>query len=42
MHIRAFFWKWLFYVKSWQNPASIDGEEQDKKLAPVGIEPTTS
>ena len=37
----------LFYnssisAKFCQNPASIDGEEQTKKLPPVGIEPRTS
>ena len=32
----------LFSAKSRQNPASIDGQEQNKKLPPVGTEPTTS
>ena len=37
-----FFYNLLFSAKSWQNPATIDGEEQNKKLPLVGIEPTTS
>ena len=32
----------LFSAKSCQNPASIDGEEQNKKLPLLGIELTTS
>ena len=32
----------LFYAKSWQHNGSIDGEKQNKKLPPVGIEPRTS
>ena len=31
-----------FTAKPWQNPASNDGEEQNKKLSLVGIEPRTS
>ena len=33
-----------FLAKSWQNPASIDREEQNKKISPpqVRIESTTS
>ena len=38
-----FFYNSLFSARSWQNPASIDGKEQNKKkLPPVGIELTTS
>ena len=37
-----FFYNSLFPAKSWQDPASIDGEEQNKKLPPQGIELTTS
>ena len=37
--IFEFFFISLFSAKSWQNPASIDREEQNKKLPPVGIEP---
>ena len=40
--IFEFFCNLLFSAKSWRNPASIDGEEQNKKLPLVGIEPTTS
>ena len=29
-------------AKFWQNPTSIDSEEENKKLPPVGIEPRTS
>ena len=32
-----FFYNSLFSAISWQNPASIDGEEQNKKLPPVVI-----
>ena len=31
-----FFYNSLFSAKSWQNPASIDGGEQNKKIAPTG------
>ena len=31
-----FFYNSWFSGKSWQNPASIDGEEQNKKIAPTG------
>ena len=37
-----FFCNSLFSAKSWQNPASIDGEEQNKKLPLLDIEPMTS
>ena len=37
-----FFYNPLFPAKSWLDPASIDGEEQNKKVALLGIEPTTS
>ena len=31
-----FFYNSLFPAKSWQDPAIIDGEEQNKKVAPAG------
>ena len=31
-----FFYNSLFPVKSWQDPASIDGEEHNKKVTPTG------
>ena len=31
-----FFYNSLFPAKSWQDPAGIDGEEQNKKVAPTG------
>ena len=31
-----FFYNSLFSAKSWQNPASIDGKEKIKKIAPAG------
>ena len=34
--IIEFFYNSLFPAKSWQDPASIDGEEQNKKVAPTG------
>ena len=37
-----FFYNSLFSAKSLQNPASIDEEEQNKKMRIAGIEPTTS
>ena len=37
-----FFYNSPFSAKSWQNPASMDKEEQNKKLPLVDIEPTTS
>ena len=36
-----FFYNSLFLAKTWQNPTSIDGEEQNKKMPAVGIELTT-
>ena len=36
-----FFYNSSFPAKSWQDPASIDGEEQNKKVALLGIELTT-
>ena len=37
-----FFYNSLYPAKSWQDPANIDGEEQNKKLPLLGIELTTS
>ena len=38
-----FFQNSSFPAKSWQDPASIDGEQQKKKkVPPLGIESTTS
>ena len=37
-----FFYNSLFPAKSWQDPASIDREEQNKKLPLLRIECTTS
>ena len=34
--LSSFFYNSLFSAKSWQNPANIDWEEQNKKIAPTG------
>ena len=41
-HSIEFFSNSSFPAKSWQDSASIDGEEQNKKLPLLGIEPSTS
>ena len=37
-----FFYNSLFSAKSWQNPANINRVEENKKIASVETEPTTS
>ena len=36
-----FFYSWSISAKFWQNPVSTDGEEQNKILAILEIEPRT-